>query len=78
MTFLVIIYPKKLSPPNSLENVLVSGIFIGYILTVGLHAVSLKKVPEGPGVTGQNIPPARVYPGIVWPRPVYTPGNILA
>src|SRR6218665_124731 len=31
-----------------------------------------------PGVTGQNIPPARVYPGIVWPRPVYNPGNILA
>jgi len=31
-----------------------------------------------PGVTGQNIPPAGVYPGILWPRPIYTPGYILA
>src|SRR6218665_3113811 len=31
-----------------------------------------------PGVTGQNIPPARVYPGILWPKPIYTPGYILA
>jgi len=31
-----------------------------------------------PGVTGQNIPPAGVYPGILWPRPIYTPGDILA
>jgi len=30
------------------------------------------------GVTGQNIPPARVYPGILWPRPIYTPGYIMA
>ena len=29
-------------------------------------------------VTGQNIPPARVYPGILWPRPIYTPVYILA
>src|SRR6218665_2450719 len=26
------------------------------------------------GVTGQNIPPAGVYPGILWPRPIYTSG----
>ena len=32
----------------------------------------------GAGVTGQNIPPAGVYPGILWPRPIYTPGHILA
>jgi len=31
-----------------------------------------------PGVTGQNIPPAGVYPGILWPRPIYIPGYILA
>jgi len=30
------------------------------------------------GVTGQNIPPAGVYPGILWPRPIYNPGYILA
>src|SRR6218665_1101100 len=30
------------------------------------------------GVTGQNILPAGVYPGILWPRPIYTPGHILA
>jgi len=29
-----------------------------------------------PGVTGQNIPPAGVYPDILWPRPIYTPGYI--
>ena len=29
-------------------------------------------------VTGQNIPPAGVYPGILWPRPIYTPEYILA
>src|SRR6218665_1448356 len=29
---------------------------------------------HGTGVTGQNIPPAGVYPGIVWPRPLYTRG----
>src|SRR6218665_3953186 len=29
---------------------------------------------EEPGVTGQNIPPAGVYPGILWPRPIYNPG----
>jgi len=32
----------------------------------------------GTGVTGQNIPPAGVYPGILWSRPIYTPGYILA
>src|SRR6218665_1438867 len=30
------------------------------------------------GVTGQNIPPAGVYPGILWPKPIYTQGYILA
>jgi len=30
------------------------------------------------GVTGQNIPPAGVNPGILWPRPIYIPGYILA
>ena len=37
------------------------------------HAVKINT-----GVTGQNIPPAGVYPGILWPRPIYTPGYILA
>ena len=32
----------------------------------------------GLGVTCQNIPQAGVYPGILWPRPIYTPGYILA
>ena len=27
-----------------------------------------------PGVTSPIIPPARLYPGILWPRPIYTPG----
>ena len=31
-----------------------------------------------PGVTGQNIPPAGVYPGILWPRPIYTLVYVLA
>ena len=31
-----------------------------------------------PGVTGQNIPSARVYPGVLWPRPIYISGHILA
>src|SRR6218665_326929 len=26
----------------------------------------------GPGVTGQNIPPAGIYPGLKWPRLDYT------
>src|SRR6218665_172448 len=30
------------------------------------------------GVTGQNIPPAELYPGILWPRPSYTPGYSMA
>src|SRR6218665_2953847 len=30
------------------------------------------------GVTGQNIPPAGVYPDILWPRPIYTSRYILA
>ncbi len=28
----------------------------------------------GPGVTGQNNPLLKLYPGIVWPRPKFTPG----
>ena len=36
-----------------------------------IHAgLFVKKI--GAGVTGQNIPPAGVYPGILWPRPIYT------
>ena len=30
------------------------------------------------GVTGQNIPPAELYPDILWPRPIYTPGYSVA
>src|SRR6218665_2586401 len=32
----------------------------------------VKKI--GAGVTGQNIPPAGVYPGILWPRSILYPG----
>src|SRR6218665_1641536 len=31
-----------------------------------------------PGVTGHNIPPAGVYPDILWPRLIYTRGYIIA
>jgi len=30
------------------------------------------------GVTGQNIPLAEIYPGILWPRPIYTLGYSMA
>src|SRR6218665_852511 len=30
------------------------------------------------GVTGPIIPPAGVYPGMLWPRPIYTLGYIMA
>jgi len=29
------------------------------------------------GVTGQNIPPAEIYPGLLWPRPIYAIGHII-
>src|SRR6218665_796363 len=38
------------------------------------HATKGNKCANGTGVTGQNIHPARVYPGILWPRPIYTRG----
>src|SRR6218665_1457835 len=42
------------------------------------HATKGKKCANGTSVTGQNILPAGVYPGILWPRPIYTPRYILA
>src|SRR6218665_3611087 len=46
---------------------------IAYPRTLYLREFTLPG-PNYTGVTGQNIPPAGVYPSILWPRPIYTPG----
>src|SRR6218665_3675913 len=33
------------------------------------------RIPRDTGVTGQNIAPAELYTGILWPKPIYTPGR---
>src|SRR6218665_2545042 len=70
-------------PPRTIETEFVQGAFVWIFCTRpsknrgGPRCVTYFR-GGGPGVTGQNIPPAGVYPGILWPRPIYTPGYILA
>ena len=41
----------------------------------GKSNTTAKQINSKSGVTGQNIPPARVYPGIVWPNSGYNPAR---
>src|SRR6218665_949800 len=43
-----------------------------YRLTIGIYRISHYPVLKGPAVTGQNIPPAGIYPGLKRPRLYYT------
>ena len=38
----------------------------------GAHHIGGSAIP---GVTGQIIPPAGLYPGILWPRQIHTPSG---
>src|SRR6218665_3655086 len=48
------------------------GLYSTFYLENVVTATAVLKI--GAGVTGQNIPPTGVYPGILWPRPIYTGG----